>query len=184
MKKVVLTGGGTAGHIMPNIALLPYLNDCEIHYIGGNGMEKELISAYKNVTYHEIPCVKYSRGIKMKNLLIPFKMLKSIRAAKKVLKSIAPDVIFSKGGFVSLPVALAAGKVPVITHESDMSMGLTNKIIRRKCKYVCTAFDVTSEKLKNGVYTGAMLRRELFCGKRSSPYPTLLVMGEVWAAPP
>lgn len=177
MKKVVLTGGGTAGHIMPNIALLPYLSDCEIHYIGGNGMEKELIGAQKNVIYHEISSVKYARGINLKNLLIPFKLLKSIHAARKTLKSIKPDIIFSKGGFVSLPVALASGKTPVITHESDMSLGLTNKIISRKCKYVCTAFDVTAEKLKNGVYTGALLRRELFFGKRTMPSPTLLVMG-------
>ncbi len=177
MKKIVLTGGGTAGHIMPNIALLPYLTDYEVHYIGGNGMEKELIGAQKNVVYHEIPCVKYARGIKLKNLLIPFKLIKSIHAARKTLKIIKPNVIFSKGGFVSLPVALAAGKTPVITHESDMSLGLTNRIIGRKCKYVCTAFDVTAKKLKNGFYTGALLRRELFFGKRTSPRPTLLVMG-------
>lgn len=177
MKKIVLTGGGTAGHIMPNIALLPYLSECEIHYIGGSGMEKELIGAQKNVIYHEIPCVKYARGSIIKNLSIPFKLLKSIHGARKTLKSINPDVIFSKGGFVSLPVALASGKVPVITHESDMSLGLTNKLIRRKCKYVCTAFDVTAKKLKNGIYTGALLRHELYTGKRSSPYPTLLIMG-------
>ncbi|MCH5163614.1 MAG: UDP-N-acetylglucosamine--N-acetylmuramyl-(pentapeptide) pyrophosphoryl-undecaprenol N-acetylglucosamine transferase [Clostridiales bacterium] len=177
MKKIVLTGGGTAGHVMPNIALLPYLNNCEIHYIGGNGIEKELLSGYKNVTYHEIPCVKYIRGVSMKNLLIPFKLIKSLSAARKIIKEIKPDVIFTKGGYVSLPVALSAGKIPVITHESDMSMGLTNKLIRRKCKYVCTAFDVTATGIKNGVYTGAILRRELRTGTRKSSSPTLLVMG-------
>lgn len=177
MKKIVLTGGGTAGHIMPNIALLPYLIDCEIHYIGGSGMEKELISKFKNVTYHEIPCVKYVRGKIIKNLLIPIKLFKSVRAAKKVLKAINPDVIFSKGGYVSLPVALACRKIPLITHESDMSLGLTNKIICKKCKKVCTAFDCTAKKLKNGIYTGAILRRELYNGKRTSPRLTLLIMG-------
>lgn len=177
MTTIVLTGGGTAGHVMPNIALLPFFDGCSVHYIGGNGMEKQLISAHKNVTYHEIPCVKYERGIKLKNLLIPFKLIKSVFAAKKVLKEISPDVIFTKGGFVSLPVALAARKTPLITHESDMSLGLTNKLIAKKCRYVCTAFDVTADKLKNGVYTGAILRQEIYGGKRSSVRPTLLVMG-------
>lgn len=177
MKRIILTGGGTAGHVMPNIALLPYLSDCEVHYIGGSGIEKELLAPYKNVTYHEIPCVKYARGIKARNLLIPFKLLKSIRMARKTIKEINPDVIFTKGGYVSLPVALSAGKTPVITHESDMSLGLTNKLIKRKCKYVCTAFDVTAKDIKNGVYTGALLRRELRMGSRRAPTPTLLVMG-------
>lgn len=177
MKKIVLTGGGTAGHVMPNIALLPYLTDCEIHYIGGNGIEKELLKPYTNVTYHEIPTVKYIRGVNLKNLLIPFKLIKSLSAARNIIKEIGPDVIFTKGGYVSLPVALSAGKIPVITHESDMSMGLTNKLIKRKCKYVCTAFDVTAKTVRNGVYTGALLRRELRTGKRRSPTPTLLVMG-------
>lgn len=177
MRKIVLTGGGTAGHVMPNIALLPYLKGCEVHYIGGSGIEKELMSAHKEVIYHEIPCVKYVRGFNFKNLLIPFKMIKSLTHTRKIIKSIAPNVIFTKGGYVSLPVALSAGKVTLITHESDLSLGLTNRLIKRKCKYVCTSFDVTAKQLPNGLYTGALLRRELWLGTRKTPYPTLLIMG-------
>lgn len=177
MKKIVLTGGGTAGHVMPNIALLPYLTNCEIHYIGGNGIEKSILSEHKEVIYHEIPCVKYTRNKIVKNLLIPFKLFISVRRAKKVLRKIAPDVIFGKGGYVSLPVALAKGKIPLIVHESDLSLGLTNKLIAKKCVYVCTSFDVTANNLRNGLYTGALIRRELFTGKRTTPQPTLLIMG-------
>lgn len=177
MKKIVLTGGGTAGHVMPNIALLPYLSGCEIHYIGGSGIEKQLIAEQKGVVYHEIPCVKYVRGKILANLSIPFKLANAVCAAKKVIKDIRPDVIFSKGGYVSLPVAYASGKVPLITHESDISMGLTNKLIKHRCAKVCTSFDVTAQGLKNGIYTGAIIRQELYSGTRHSAYPTLLVMG-------
>ena len=177
MKKIVLCGGGTAGHVMPNLALLPYLTGCEIHYLGGNGIEKELVEANKNVTYHQIPCAKYVRGSLLKNLTVPFKLLSSIHAAKKVLHAIAPDVIFCKGGYVCLPVALSAGKIPLITHESDFSLGLTNRIIKNKCRYVCSSFAPTVSKLKNGVFTGAILRREIYLGVRTATHPTLLIMG-------
>ncbi len=177
MKKIVLAGGGTAGHVMPNLALIPYLKDCEIHYIGGNGIEKELLKGYDGVVYHEIPCVKYVRGRIIPNLLIPIKLIRSVSRAKKVIKSIEPDVIFCKGGYVCLPVALAKGKATLITHESDLSLGLTNKLIAKKCKYVCTSFDCTAPTLKNRNYTGALIRRELLKGTRNTPYPTLLVMG-------
>lgn len=177
MKRIVLTGGGTAGHVMPNVALLPYLAGNEIHYVGGSGMEKDIMSNYPNVIYHEIPCVKYARDGFFKNVAVPFKLIRSISNAKKVLKEIKPDVVFSKGGYVSLPVALAAGKTPLVTHESDLSLGLTNRLIAKKCKYVCCSFDVTAKKLANGVYTGAILRRGLTGGIRTSPFPTLLIMG-------
>ncbi|MBR2968023.1 MAG: UDP-N-acetylglucosamine--N-acetylmuramyl-(pentapeptide) pyrophosphoryl-undecaprenol N-acetylglucosamine transferase [Clostridia bacterium] len=177
MKKIILSGGGTAGHVIPNLALLPYLSGCEIHYIGGNGIEKELVEANKNVTYHQIPCVKYVRGSLLKNLTVPFKLLSSIHAAKKLLRAIAPDVIFCKGGYVSLPVALAAKNVPLITHESDFSLGLTNKLIKNKCRYVCASFPNTAQNLKNGVFTGAILRREIYLGVRTATHPTLLIMG-------
>lgn len=177
MKKIVLTGGGTAGHVMPNLALVPYLKGCELHYIGGSGIEKELLGHRNDIIFHEIDCVKYVRGRILPNLSIPFKLLRSVRQAKKILRSIEPDVIFCKGGYVCLPVALAKGKATLITHESDLSLGLTNKLIASKCKYVCTSFDVTATEMKNRIYTGALIRRELFLGKRTSPYPTLLVMG-------
>lgn len=165
MKKVVLTGGGTAGHIMPNIALLPFLDDMDVHYVGSSGMEKNLMKNY-GVTYHEIPCVKLVRGFNAANLKIPFILPKSIASARKTLGRIAPDVIFSKGGYVGLPVALAAPRTAALfLHESDMSAGLSNRLAYLKCDALFTAFD--SIKFKKARHTGALLRREIYRGRKS-----------------
>lgn len=124
MKKIVLTGGGTAGHVIPNLALIPYLDGNEIHYIGSGGMEKKL-TGRTGVIYHEIPCVKLVRKLSFSTFAVPFKLMKCVSEAKKVLREIKPDVIFSKGGYVSLPVSLAKPKkVPLILHESDCTPGL------------------------------------------------------------
>jgi len=192
MKKIVLTGGGTAGHVMPNVALLKYLEKefDEIHYIGSyNGIEKNIIKNYPNVIYHEIPTVKLIRSLTLKNLLIPIKLVKSLRETKKILKEIKPAVIFSKGGFVSVPVVLSGArlKIPIIAHESDSSMGLANKIILKKCEKMCFSFENLAKKYKEkGIFTGSPIRDEIFQGNKSKTLkelnfaetkPTLLIMG-------
>jgi UDP-N-acetylglucosamine--N-acetylmuramyl-(pentapeptide) pyrophosphoryl-undecaprenol N-acetylglucosamine transferase len=167
MRTIVLTGGGTAGHVLPNIALLPYLKKTfsKIVYIGGiGGIEKDIISSYPEIIYHGITTVKFRRALTIKNLTIPFKLLQGIREAKKILKQIKPDIIFSKGGFVALPAVLAGHKlkIPIVAHESDITMGLANRITAKKCSVICTTFPDAVKKYKNAVHTGAILRGELF----------------------
>ncbi len=185
MKKIILTGGGTAGHVTPNLALLPYLTPrFEVHYIGSEGgMEKRLVTACRDVIYHEIPCVKLVRSLTPKNLLIPFRLAKSVRAAKRLLAEIQPSVVFSKGGYVALPVCLAAKNIPVVLHESDLTPGLANRLATKRCARFLTAFD---SGLRNATCTGAPLRRELYRGDKaaalkicgfSGQKPVLLVTG-------
>lgn len=167
MNTIILTGGGTAGHIMPNVALLPKLKNHfqKIIYIGScNGLEKDIISQHSFVDFYPITTTKLIRKFTLKNLFIPFKLLKGIRQAKRIIKKTKPNVIFSKGGFVSLPVVLAASKckVPVVLHESDLSMGLSNKIAAKKAKCVLTTFPETAEQIKNGIFVGSPIRQELF----------------------
>lgn len=176
MKKIVLCGGGTAGHVTPIIALLPFLQNNELHFIGTDGIESRLMQEYKNVTYHTIKCVKYTRNKLLANAKVPIELMRSVLAAKKILQEIKPDVVFCKGGYVSLPVGLAASrKTRLITHESDISMGLTNRLIAGRCEKVCLSFDTI--KRKNAVYTGAIIRQNIYGGKSIYPHPTLLVMG-------
>lgn len=189
MKTIILTGGGTAGHIMPNMALLPLLRKKfdKIYYIGTSGMEKNIAKRY-NVEFIEISATKFIRKFNLKNLTIPFKLIKDINNCKKIIKKIKPNIVFSKGGFVAVPVAIAAKKckVPVISHESDLSMGLANKIIKKYSVCVCTSFAQTAKKYKNCVYTGSPLREEIFKGNRnklklennlSQKRPTILFLG-------
>lgn len=185
MRKIILTGGGTAGHVTPILALLPYLHRTfdEIHFVGSeNGIEKNLINAYDYVNYHAVPCIKFIRGLSSENLKIPFILHKGISKCKKLLKEIKPNIIFSKGGYVSLPICLAAKKIPIIIHESDFTMGLANKIIAKRAAAVCTAFPNTAEKYKNAYYTGLPLRGELFTSSKANlqinpELPTVLIMG-------
>jgi len=170
-KTIVLTGGGTAGHIMPNIALLLELQNHfdKIYYLGGkNSMEENIIKDYKFVTFVAIPTTKLIRSLTPKNLAIPFKLISAISKTKKILKDINPSVIFCKGGFVSVPVAIAGKKlhIPVISHESDLSMGLANKIILRRAKVMCTSFEDTAKKNKKCVCTGSPIRNQILNGKR------------------
>ena len=166
MKKIILTGGGTAGHVMPNLALIPRLKAFdEIHYIGSvGGMEEGLVRENApQVVYHSIPCVKFVRSLSLKNLAIPFGLIKSVNAAKKILKEVQPDVIFSKGGYVGLPVCFAAKRIPVVLHESDLKLGLANKLALSKCDKILTSFETD---LKKAVRTGAPLREEIYRGNR------------------
>ncbi len=168
MKKIVLTGGGTGGHVIPHLGLLRYLKDYEIYYIGTDGIEKSIIEKIPNIKFFEIDAVKLDRTKKLKNLMLPFKLIKSITQCKKILKQIKPDVVFSKGGFVSVPVVIASKKckIPAVSHESDLSMGLANKIIYRYCNCMCTSFQKTATGLKKAVFTGPPIRQELFEGSR------------------
>ena len=147
MKTIVLTGGGTAGHVTPNIALIPSLkeNGWDIKYIGSYaGMEKELVTK-ENIPYYGISSGKLRRYLSKENLKDPFKVLKGYFEACKLLKQIKPQVVFSKGGFVTVPVVLAAKtlRIPVIIHESDMTPGLANKIAMRSAKRICVNFEET-----------------------------------------
>ena len=167
MKTIVLTGGGTAGHVTPHLNLLPYLRKDfdQIVYIGSkNGIEKTL-AQNAGILYHAVTTTKLVRGKRLffKNLKIPFELAKGKKEATKLLKQLKPAVVFSKGGFVSVPVVLAAKKlkIPVIAHESDLSVGLANQLIAKKCKTVFTSFPQTAAKLKNGKYSGAPTKRPL-----------------------
>lgn len=192
MKRIVLTGGGTAGHVTPNIALIPALKEAgyDIQYIGSyNGMEKGLIEDYK-IPYHGISSGKLRRYFDLKNFTDPFRVLKGFGEAKKLMKELKPDVVFSKGGFVSVPVVIAARrcKVPAIIHESDMTPGLANKLCFSSASKVCCNFPETVEKLPAGkaVLTGSPIRAELamgdaskglkFCGLDDNK-PVILIMG-------
>lgn len=192
MKHIVLTGGGTAGHVTPNIALIPGLKELgyEISYIGSyNGIEKSLIEA-EGIPYYGISTGKLRRYIDPKNLSDPFRVVKGIFEARKLMKKIRPDIVFSKGGFVAVPVVLAAKhcRIPVIIHESDMTPGLANKICIPYASKVCCNFPETLSSLPEGkaVVTGTPIRKELREGNAERGYsftglsqdkPVILVMG-------
>ncbi len=172
MKKIVLTGGGTAGHVTPNIALLPHLknSDFEVFYIGSyDGIEKRLISDFE-IPYYGISTGKFRRYLDPKNFSDPFRVIKGYAEARKYLKMIQPDIVFSKGGFVSVPVVRAAAslKIPCIIHESDMTPGLANKLCIPVASKICCNFPETLKMLpdKKAVLTGSPVREELFSGDK------------------
>ncbi|MBS5022631.1 MAG: UDP-N-acetylglucosamine--N-acetylmuramyl-(pentapeptide) pyrophosphoryl-undecaprenol N-acetylglucosamine transferase [Firmicutes bacterium] len=170
MKKILFTGGGSAGHIVPNIALIDILKgEADVCYMGTDGLEKDLISALK-IPYFEIACPKLIRSFSFRNLKIPAEFLRAEKKAAEGLKTFCPDVVFSKGGYVALPVVFAAKKmkIPCLTHESDLSPGLANRLMAGKCRYVLTSFPETAERIRNGKYCGSPLRKELFEGDRAA----------------
>ena len=191
-KKIVLTGGGSAGHVTPNIALIPALKEkgYEIYYIGSyNGIEKKLIADY-GIPYYGIATGKLRRYFDPKNFSDPFRVIKGFGEAKKILKEIQPDIVFSKGGFVSVPVVKAARacKIPFVLHESDMTPGLANKLCLPGATKVCCNFPETIEKLpaEKAVLTGTPIREELMrgsaeAGKKLCGFtddkPVLMVIG-------
>ena len=192
MKRIILTGGGTAGHVTPNIALIPRLQELgyDIQYIGSyTGIEKELIEPF-GIPYHGISSGKLRRYFSLKNFSDPFRVMKGFGEARTLIKNLKPDVIFSKGGFVSVPVVLAGKgcKVPVIIHESDMTPGLANKISIPSAYRVCCNFPETLDALPSGkaVLTGSPIRQELMTGNKvsaldlcgfTSKKPVILVIG-------
>lgn len=172
MKRIVLTGGGTAGHVTPNIAMIPKLKELgyEIFYIGSyDGIEKKLISDF-GIPYYGVATGKFRRYFDPKNFSDPFRVIKGYAEAKKYLKEIKPDVVFSKGGFVSVPVVRAAAsqKIPCIIHESDMTPGLANKLCIPVATKICCNFPETLQNLPKdkAVLTGSPIREELLQGDK------------------
>jgi UDP-N-acetylglucosamine--N-acetylmuramyl-(pentapeptide) pyrophosphoryl-undecaprenol N-acetylglucosamine transferase len=192
MKHIVLTGGGTAGHVTPNIALIPALQEkgYKISYIGSyNGIEKKLIEEL-GIPYYGISSGKLRRYFDPKNFTDPFKVLKGFGEAKKILKELKPDVLFSKGGFVTVPVVIAAKrlKIPAVIHESDMTPGLANKLCIPSAVKVCCNFPETVDKLpsEKALLTGTPIRQELMSGSKeealrftglSADKPVLMIIG-------
>lgn len=191
-KKIVLTGGGTAGHVTPNMALIPKLRELgyEISYMGSyDGIEKKLMEDF-DIPYYGIATGKFRRYFDPKNFSDPFRVIKGMGEARKHLKEIAPDVVFSKGGFVSVPVVRAAATlgIPCIIHESDMTPGLANKLCIPVAKKVCCNFPETFGMLpaSKAVLTGSPIRQELSMGDKEAGYrlcgfdatkPVIMVVG-------
>ena len=172
MKHIVLTGGGTAGHVTPNIAMIPRLKELgyKISYIGSyEGMERKLIEEL-DIPYYGISSGKLRRYFDVKNFTDPFRVIKGFFEAKKLMKQLKPDVVFSKGGFVTVPVVIAASKkhIPTFIHESDMTPGLANKISMPSASKICCNFPETIEHLPAGkaVLTGSPIRQELLSGDK------------------
>jgi UDP-N-acetylglucosamine--N-acetylmuramyl-(pentapeptide) pyrophosphoryl-undecaprenol N-acetylglucosamine transferase len=192
MSKIILTGGGTAGHVIPHFALLPYFknNHIELLYIGSkNGIEKELVLE-KSIPYIGISSGKLRRYFDMKNFTDPFRIIAGFFQAISCLIKNRPDLVFSKGGFVSVPVVAAAWllRIPVIAHESDMTPGLANKLAAPFTKKILTTFEETLNYLpKNkGIFTGSPVRQSLKNGNKAIGYdltgfndskPVIMVMG-------
>ncbi|KGX87346.1 undecaprenyldiphospho-muramoylpentapeptide beta-N-acetylglucosaminyltransferase [Pontibacillus litoralis] len=191
--RILFTGGGTAGHVIVNLALIPVFQreGWEIDYIGShNGIERELVEGIEGVTYYPISTGKLRRYYSKENFKDPFRVLKGIGQAHSIIRKRKPHVIFSKGGFVSVPVVVAAkmNRVPAIIHESDYTPGLANKLAMRFAKKVLTTFPETNKYIKEGKaeYIGAVVRDELFTGNAqkglsmtnfTKSKPVILVMG-------
>ncbi|MCH5161193.1 MAG: UDP-N-acetylglucosamine--N-acetylmuramyl-(pentapeptide) pyrophosphoryl-undecaprenol N-acetylglucosamine transferase [Clostridiales bacterium] len=170
MKKIVFVGGGTAGHVMPNLALIDRLkNEFECVYMGGDGMEKDLCSA-RGIPFFQTETVKFRRDKIFKNLSVPFKLNKCVKKAKAILKDISPDLIFSKGGYASLPAVLAAKPlgIPLLCHESDFSPGIVTKMSRRRAIKILCAFVPCADRFRNGEYVGSPIRAEIYAAQKPS----------------
>lgn len=187
MKKILFCGGGSAGHVIPNVAIIECLNGItENYYIGTDGIESK-ICAENNIKFYKCGAVKVVRGKILCNLALPFKLLKCIGEAGDILDKIKPDLVFCKGGYACVPPAIAARKrkIPVITHESDVSAGLANKFIANRCNKVLTTFPSTARKFRFGICTGSPMRQKLFGRNKAQARahygldmrPTILVIG-------
>ncbi len=187
MKSIVLTGGGTLGHALPHLAIYPYIknNFDNFYYIGSLGGTEEPVMS-KTFKYYGITTAKLKRYFSVDNLTVFSKVLKGIKEAEKILKQLKPDVIFSKGGYVSVPVIFAAYKlkIPVVAHESDYTLGLANKLVSKKCASVLTSFSDTAKNRKNYIFTGPPVREFILDKPSSLKYfgflgtkPVLLIMG-------
>lgn len=170
MKRIILTGGGTAGHVTPNLALIPLLmqGGWDVHYIGTHqGIERELVAALPGVTYHPVRSGKLRRYFDVKNLTDPFRVIAGAWEAARIIGKLKPQVVFAKGGFVSVPVAYGAWlhRVPLVLHESDLTPGLANKLCAPVARVVCTTFPEAAKAMgAKGVCTGTPLRPALFSG--------------------
>ncbi|MFT8872683.1 MAG: undecaprenyldiphospho-muramoylpentapeptide beta-N-acetylglucosaminyltransferase [Sporolactobacillus sp.] len=191
MKKIVFTGGGSAGHVTPNLALIARLkNSWSVAYIGSkNGIEKTLVESH-GIDYYSISSGKLRRYFDVKNFKDPFKVMAGVFQAWAIIRKLKPDLIFSKGGFVSVPVVIAGwlNHVPVYIHESDITPGLANKIATRFATKLFTTFEEAGKQLPAAkvIHTGAPIRERLFTGdaergrrflKFNADKPVLLIMG-------
>ena len=192
MKKIVLTGGGTLGHVTPHLSLIPHLLQAgyEIHYIGTEkGMEAEKIRSVPGVTYHAVQSGKLRRYFSWQNFIDPFKVIAGAFQSARLMGKIKPDVVFSKGGFVAVPVVFGAWlhRVPVVCHESDLTPGLANRLCAPFARKIATTFPECAQALgPKAEMTGTLLRPELFRGSRArglsllgfdGSKPILLMMG-------
>ena len=174
MKRIVLTGGGTAGHVTPHLSLIPRLRQegYDIHYIGTEkGIEHEMIAQIPDVTYHAVKSGKLRRYFSLQNFTDPFRVVAGAFQSMHLMRKLKPDVLFSKGGFVSVPVVIGAWlcRVPAVCHESDLTPGLANRICARFATKVATTFPECAKALgAKGVHTGTPLRPELFQGSRAA----------------
>lgn len=187
MKTILFCGGGSAGHVIPNIALIEELKEhFNCVYMGTRGIEKD-ICAQNSVEFYECNTPKLVRGKILVNLKLPFSLFKSVRHAGELLDIIKPDLIFSKGGYACVPAVMSAKKrkIPVITHESDLHSGLATKFIARHCNKVLTSFPQTAKKFSNGIYSGSPMRKNLFSANKATALehfgldfrPTIVVLG-------
>lgn len=169
MKYLLFCGGGSAGHVVPNLALMSELKyTFRLAYMGTGGIEKQLLGE-TDIPFFEVDCPKLVRSLSFENFKIPFRLRKAEKEAGAVLEREKPDLVFSKGGFASYPAVYAATKlhIPVLTHESDFSPGLCTKMIAKHCKFVLTSFPETAKLFANGKCVGSPMRKELFRGERS-----------------
>ncbi len=188
MKYILFTGGGSAGHVVPNLAIMNELKySYKVAYMGTNGIERALVEKH-GYPFLEVNCPKLQRRLTLSNLKIPFALRKAVKTAEEFLREDTPDLVFSKGGYASFPAARAAQKlhIPVLTHESDLSAGLCTKLLARRCESVLTSFPETAQKFKTGKHVGSPMRKEIFGGERSrarrkyslsGEKPVLLVLG-------
>jgi len=173
-KRIVLTGGGTAGHVTPHLSLIPKLKTAgyEIHYIGTEcGIEHGMMTKVAGVTYHAVQCGKLRRYWSVLNFTDPFRVLWGSLQSIRLMAKLKPHICFSKGGFVSVPVVLGAWlwRVPTVCHESDFSPGLANRICAKFANRVATTYaDCATAIGPKGVMTGTPLRPELFQGSRTA----------------
>ncbi len=188
MKTILFTGGGSAGHVVPNLAVMNEIRySHRVLYMGTGGIEKTLVTQ-SGFPFFQVDCPKLERRFTLSNFAIPLRLRRAVSEAKKILEQLRPDLVFSKGGYASFPAVNAAYrlKIPVLTHESDLSPGLCTKLIARKCRLVLTSFPETALRFKNGRHVGSPVRRETLCGDRdrarrkygfSAEKPVLLVLG-------
>ena len=193
MPIIVFTGGGTAGHVTPNIALIESLGqrDWQMHYIGSqDGVERDMIETI-GVPYYAVRSGKLRRYFSWKNFLDPLKVLAGVTQSYLLLRKIKPNIVFSKGGFVALPVVIGAwlNRIPVIAHESDITPGLANRLSFPFVTKICVTFDAARQHFKKQdkiEVTGTPIRSQLFKGDKTkglalcgfSPQkPCLLIVG-------
>lgn len=193
MKKILFTGGGTAGHVTPNLALIDKFQQAgwQVSYVGSaDGIEKELI-AQRKIPYFSVSSGKLRRYFSWKNFVDPLKIFAGVAQASWLCFRQKPAIVFSKGGFVAFPVVVGAwlNRIPVIVHESDFSPGLANKISFPFATNVCVTFaegkkffkdtekvKVTGTPIRDTLLQGSAERGKEICGFTEDK-PTILALG-------